>query len=143
MRVALVTGTRQKLSYDERCFVHLALSRFDPRLVIHGACGIDAGNDYPGDWPLAKMKGADAAAQEYCLLYNEHCEPIPVPANWTILGKGAGPSRNRDMSIMLNMLRKAGYECKVLAFPKGSSPGTCGMIKLARAAAFQVEIHEL
>ena len=54
----------------------------------------------------------------------------PHPAQWSVHGKAAGPIRNKEMVDLGADL--------VLAFPRGSSRGTRGCMKLAAEAGIEV-----
>lgn len=86
-----------------------------PRVVVHGAA-----------------PGADSMADAWAR--RMACEVIPVPANWKVHGKAAGPMRNQKM---LDRYRPH----LVIAFPGGK--GTADMVSKAREAGVNVaEIRE-
>jgi hypothetical protein len=89
-----------------------------PTRVIHGAA-----------------RGADTFAGEWA---KERGVPVKeVPANWNAHGKSAGYIRNEEM---LAMLRKGDV---VIGFPKGTSPGTHMMIRLARDSKKDIDVYEV
>jgi hypothetical protein len=59
-----------------------------------------------------------------------------IPADWKRFGRAAGHIRNR---LMLTTYPGA----RVLAFPKALSPGTRGMIEIARELGRDVRVVEL
>lgn len=112
MRV-LVTGSRDwdkryKVNAVLRDVFSLADTLGATLLLVHGDC----------------PTGADAMAQEWADRHSVKTERHP--ADWKKLGKGAGPRRNE---IMVDL----GADL-VLAFARGSSPGTAQTIALARNA---------
>lgn len=107
----LVCGGRD---YGDRSHVAAALGKLHARdgidLVIHGGA-----------------RGADSLAGEWAA-----AEKIPVcvfPANWTHVGKGAGPIRNAAML-------RFGQPDALVAFPGGT--GTADMVTRAKAAGLNV-----
>jgi hypothetical protein len=74
-------------------------------------------------------KGVDALGERYAKEKGWPVHPVPrlFPADWDgPLGKGAGPARNREMSL---------YADALAAFPDpGRSPGTRNMIALMKRA---------
>lgn len=74
--------------------------------------------------------GADLLAEEWTLehpgVYHD-----PFPANWTVLGKRAGPYRNQQM------VDSGGDVC--LAFPLESSRGTWDCVRRAKEAGISVK----
>lgn len=116
----LVTGSREL----ERTPVFEVLSARDPRMVIHG----DAhGADYwAGRW-AKRSAGA--------------CSEVAMPAQWDLLGRGAGPMRNNRMIEVCKALEACGWKIEVHAFPIRTSIGTRDCIKKARAAELHVFVH--
>jgi hypothetical protein len=88
----LVYGGR---NYEDRTRVFELLSLLvePPTVIVHGACGWDAGK--PEEWSLENLRGADRWAHEYALSRNISVETHP--ANWTMFGRRAGPKRNHQM----------------------------------------------
>lgn len=97
----------------------MTLDKIEPDVLIHGAC----------------PTGADEMASQWgCQYVGE----VPMAANWKVYGRGAGPRRNEKMLSVLKSLRDCGYECLVVAFPKGESKGTRHMMGIAEDAGFEV-----
>lgn len=71
--------------------------------------------------------GADQMAIEYAQMYHIPCTVIK--ADWKVLGKYAGPDRNRRMIAV-------GKPDLVVAMPGGK--GTANMVALAKAARIKV-----
>lgn len=89
--------------------------RSDVDVIYHGDC-----------------RGADKAADAW--LKGKGFKVVPMPANWKVLGRDAGPVRNREMA------RRAGRGSGLISFWDGKSSGTKGMIREAKAAGF-AEFH--
>jgi hypothetical protein len=89
----------------------LATERGVTRIIHGGARGADA--------------LADAAAKELGLPVTSY------PAEWEREGRAAGPLRNARMLA-------EGKPGLVLAFPRGASPGTRHMMRIAREAGIEV-----
>lgn len=119
MRV-IITGSRDWVEDQVKTFrieeildtlYDLSILLGQPLTVRHGAC----------------PTGADDIAHRWCeegrkrnlLLVEE-----PFPADWDKYGKPAGPIRNKEMAD------KGAEMC--VAFNKGDSEGTTGMMALAR-----------
>jgi len=82
-----------------------------PTEIIHGAA-----------------KGADTLANKWGI--KNGITTIPIPAEWDLHGKSAGPIRNRKMAEMNPAL--------VVAFPGGA--GTKNMINTAKSMGIKVLI---
>lgn len=111
-KTVLVTGSRD---FTDRQMIFAVLKLHRPSIVIHG-----------------NARGADELAAEWCRAHPNVYE-IAVPAKWNLLGRRAGPERNK-MMLCLN-------PTVVLAFFRTSAPnrGTKGMVALAQAAAVPIE----
>jgi hypothetical protein len=128
-RVAvIVSGDRHGQGPEwNRAVFHVLLNAIidtEWSVVIHGAApGIDA------------MAGDIGRAHANAV--------IPMPAQWTTLGKAAGPHRNRLMLNALLALRDVGYEVAILAFHDDleSSRGTKNMVGMARGAHVPVKVY--
>lgn len=117
LKAVLVTGSRD---WKDSAAVFNALDEIRPDILIHGDCST----------------GADADAAQWC-----DSGAVAMPAPWDEHGRKAGPMRNSKMVSVLRALQFCGYECTVLAFPLGASPGTRGCMALAEEDGFQV--HDL
>lgn len=74
--------------------------------------------------------GIDSAAHRVC----KNLWPVkPIPADWNLHGKSAGPIRNRKMAGMADAL---------IAIWDGSSRGTKNMIETAKEFGLRVYIHK-
>lgn len=78
-------------------------------VLIHGACGLDAGAPNTG-----AMKGIDFLAGQ--IGADLGFLVVPIAANWTEHGKSAGPRRNREMVRRLIQFRDLGADVMTLAF---------------------------
>ena len=118
MRV-LVTGSRK---WTNEAAVLGALNQVYKEhgrfMLVHGACST----------------GADHMAQHWYDVAGEFlgCDLETFPAAWEMLGKAAGPERNKRMV-------EAGADL-VLAFPLPEGSGTQGTIKLAKEAGIEVRV---
>lgn len=112
MKVALVTGSR-RLGIPGRGLVFDMLNEYNPDMVIHGRC----------------PSGADLYAQHWCSLTRTF--ELPMPAQWTKHGKGAGMERNRYMARMARDMQECGHTVRCFAFPLGESPGTWDCMRQA------------
>ena len=121
MKAVLVTGSRD---WSDQKKVSKALDKIDPAIVIHGAC----------------PTGADFHALQWWLNEDRGASMISMPAQWQKYSPSriAGPKRNLEMLKVLCSLRECGYQCFVIAFPKGKSFGTRGMMRLAKVKDFKV-----
>jgi hypothetical protein len=121
-RAVLVTGDRE---WTDEGKVMTALARFGSHtILIHGAC-----------------RGLDRMAGEVGLRWGMDVRPFPYIGG---LGRAGGPARNKQMLDALIELRAKGYETHVIAFHPNlaESKGTAGMVKMARAAGYTVEVVE-
>jgi hypothetical protein len=112
VRRILVTGSR---TWQDRATVWADLDaqrEHGAFVLVHGAC----------------PTGADAAAAAWARYRGNLVEPHP--ANWSALGRRAGPIRNAEMV-------KAGADL-CLAYCIGASAGTMGCVKLAEQAGIPV-----
>lgn len=129
MKVALVTGTRRE---TRRGVITNALTKFDPDIVIHGACptGVDAEAD---QWARRRRKRL-----------------IPIPALWNELGRSvAGKHRNETLVMVASQFdfpRRSGqfegftHDAVVcFAVPDSSSIGTLDCTRRAIEAGIRVE----
>lgn len=116
MLAVLVTGSRKHTGVD---LIWSELQRCSPDLVIHGAAS-----------------GADELARQWC--EGKCVNQIQMPAPWYKHGRKAGPYRNTKMLSVLQALRDCGWDCMVLAFPLSDSIGTKHMMRIAKAAEFDV-----
>lgn len=110
-RVLICTGTRKE-AQELRTAVDLCLSRILPDRIIVGDCtGVDR---YVREWAM----GNDIVHEVY-------------PAQWSNLGKAAGPIRNEAMGARgADYLRARRDYVLLLHFPGGH--GTHGMIRIAK-----------
>jgi hypothetical protein len=70
---------------------------------------------------------------------------VVMPAQWERWGKAAGPTRNRDMLIVLQALQACGYEVAVLAFHDDIAHGSLGtknMVDKARFARIPYAVYD-
>ena len=115
---------------------------FRVRVVIHGACGLDA------DQAGGEMTGADALADAWA---RERGFPfpmvessegphglVPMPAAWTKLGKAAGPTRNRAMVRFAEGLVSGNSLLRPLLVAAPGGAGTASCIEAARRAGWRV-----
>lgn len=100
-------------------------------VVVHGAC-------FPRRDPVMRelpLRSADYLADLWCRRRDHHPLPVRVeqhPANWRTHGRAAGPIRNQAMADL------GADAC--LAFVRGNSPGTTGMIRIAERAGIPVQV---
>jgi hypothetical protein len=114
-RVVLVTGGRD---YDDEGLVAEALEGIDCAMFIHGAA-----------------RGADTLA--YRVARAKKWPRIDMPAWWIEHKRGAGPIRNRQMSIVAEAFSRAlNAPVLLVAFP--GNEGTADMVKVCRAKGFEV-----
>jgi YspA, cpYpsA-related SLOG family len=111
----LVTGSR---TWDDVAAVERALAVILARhpegvILVHGAC----------------PRGADAIAAAYADRTPGY-QLEAHPADWARYGRAAGHRRNAEMAA-------AGAD-GCIAFIRGSSPGSTGTVRLARAARIAV-----
>lgn len=78
-------------------------------------------------------KGADSIARDIAKERNIQC--ITYPALWNKYGRAAGMIRNQQML-------DEGKPDIVLAFPKKTSIGTFGMMRIAKKAGITVEMYK-
>ena len=64
-------------------------------------------------------------------------------ANWSTLGKAAGPARNRRMVELAALFASGGSVVEVDAWPMPDSRGTIHCIQEARRAGLHVVVHEV
>ena len=115
----LVCGGRD---YADSAHVNSVLDTLQPRVVVHGACGVDA--DRPR-W--ARLRGADRLADAWCA--RRQVLVIRVPARWSALGRRAGAVRNQQMLELY-------HPALLVAFP--GHLGTADLVLRARAAGIPV-----
>ena len=115
----MVCGGRD---YADSAHVFGVLDALQPRVMVHGACGVDA--DRP-QW--ARLRGADRLADAWCA--RRQVPVIRVPARWSALGRRAGAVRNQQL---LELYRPA----LLVAFP--GHLGTADLVRRARAAGVPV-----
>lgn len=139
--ILVITGTRQPLSNVERQSAWAAISRaigeHANERVSHGDRSIPLGF-FVGDCPT----GIDRWLTEILGAIGQ-VKPRIFCADRITHGKAAGPIRNREMIDAAVDLATNGALVKVLAFPKGKSPGTRNCIGLARKAGLDVSVTEL
>lgn len=121
MKLVIVTGSRKWASYSA---ISDALDGSKPDVVMHGAAS-----------------GADIMAGEWADHYS--LPVLPMPAQWDLEGKGAGPARNQRMVDIALAMYRCGWEVEVLAFPLPDSVGTNDMIGRCRRADFKVVVHSV
>ena len=78
-------------------------------------------------------KGADAIADQLAIQFG--WSRIIYPANWTLHGKSAGPTRNKFMLV-------SSKPDVVLAFPTTSSRGTWDCVNTAKLLNLKVVLYE-
>ena len=88
-----------------------------PSLVLHGGAG-----------------GADRLAAAWAAAAGVPCRV--VPAEWSALGRAAGPARNRQLAALAVSLAGTAGAALVVAFPGGR--GTASAVRAAKAAGLQV-----
>ena len=120
MRVALVTGSRERGGPQDNKAVCTALLKFKPGMVLHGgARGIDT---LAGRW--AERNGV------LCLV---------LPALWDKEGRAAaGPLRNQRMVEIAATLQHHGHRVHVFAFPSSEGRGTQDCMRRATEAGLVV-----
>lgn len=114
----IVTGSRD---FEDRALVWFALD------ILH-SCHPKMTVRHGDHW-----EGADQFASKWAQSHGNGVDEDPYPANWTALGRKAGPVRNRAMVI-------AGADL-VLAFfapPPAGNIGTQGCVDFAHEAGIQV-----
>lgn len=111
-KTVLVTGSRV---FQDRQMVFAVLKLHKPSIVIHG-----------------NARGADSLAAEWCRNH-PYVYEVAVPAKWNLLGRNAGPERNK---ILLRLNPQI-----VLAFFRTSAEnrGTKVTVSLAQQAGIPVE----
>lgn len=119
-KVVLVTGSR---SWEDSAAIYEALLREQPDLVIEGGA-----------------PGADRFAELWAKTHDVPC--LRWPARWDKYGPSAGQIRNSAMvsfaKALSVLLEGSTGNIVVLAFPKGSSPGTRGCMAKAKKAGLTV-----
>lgn len=112
LRVVLVTGSRY---WDDPTAIEDVLTFIAPNVLLHGAA---AGADWIADrW--AKDKGVVR-------------EPFKIPdSHWRMMGRSAGPTRNRAMVQRAVDYDAAGHKVLVLGFPHPDSTGTIDCMEQA------------
>ena len=124
----LVTGTRKLKDWS---LMRRSLAQYPPNTVlIHGAA--------PGADTIAGEVGKDLFGFTV----------LPMPAQWYILGRVAGPMRNQWMLDVLRALQYCGYQAYVEAFPAVDSRGTRDMIERVEKVKDQcpvitLNVHEV
>jgi len=120
MRAVIVTGDRNAQSSEWGRVVYDAIGN-TTLVVIHGAA-----------------PGIDSIANQICT--DRGPNVVAVPARWDMRGRDGGPFRNRQMLIILSILRESGYDVDVLAFHDDlpNSKGTGHMVRIAREAGIPV-----
>lgn len=127
--VLLITGSRDLGHYNHtlRTISDVLASERHPVIVIHGAArGVDR---LAAGWLTDGDRG--------------ECQEHGVPALWTLQGRSAGPKRNALMLDLLLTYQRHGYDVKVLAFPRGESRGTRGMMRLVASHNIALRVTEL
>jgi hypothetical protein len=128
--IVLVTGGRD---FADEALLYATLDGLYEqsffRRLIHGGCR-DA-DDQP-------FRGADGLADRWARVFGVAIEAYPVSnAEWTRLGKKAGPLRNGLMVKRAGELaNKFGVEALCVAFPGGR--GTADCMRQARGARVRV-----
>ena len=122
-----VTGSRHAESPHERVLVFLELGSYKPGSTV--LCHGDA-------------RGIDHIARDAAIGLRWR-GVLPVPARWKAFKKQAGPLRNTLLVDLASSLRNVGFQVDFHAFPASDSRGTWDCVKKARAAKFDVAIHEL
>lgn len=123
MPLAVVfTGSRYfDPSHPSAQHIRVLLDRFPKdTIVIHG--GADGVDNF-----------VDVEARKRSL--NVH----KVPADWSNLGRKAGPIRNSLMLALLASYRDYGYHTRVCAFPRTDSTGTRDCMTKAGKMGFVVK----
>lgn len=116
MTTILVTGSRSEP--DGLCrAVWVALDAAEPDFLILGDC------------PTGVDKFARMWAEDRSMRFKVH------HADWLKHGKRAGPVRNSAM-----VAHGVEADARVLAFPRGPSPGTYDCIRKATALGLQVTL---
>lgn len=113
MKRVLVSGSR---NWSDAGTIHSALNEMR---AVHGKITVVHGG----------ARGADSIADDWA---RSNDVPVEVyPAQWDKYGKAAGMKRNRQML-------DTGIDV-VAAFPLGRSPGTRGMMNIAKTAGVKVK----
>lgn len=136
--IVLVTGGRDYA--DQACVWHmLDVFTYGPRslgqdvVLMHGACGLDD-KDYSLEQQLSgapsptPLRGTDGLADSWAR--SRGVRVYMYPAAWSAGGRGAGPSRNRNM-VYLFAHQEDPIKLPVV-FPGGA--GTAGCMQLIREA---------
>lgn len=117
MKAVIITGSRDFTDTD---IIKNVLEKYpNNTIIIHGDC-----------------RGADRIAGDIAI--ERGLTVIPMPAQWDVHGRAAGPIRNECMCKLAKQLAKCGYQIMVEAFPRGNSVGTRGMIKICQEAGLEV-----
>lgn len=133
--ILVITGTRDHLSIEEQ-------------LIVRGKMGSSLSSLLRGDGATWQVfvgdcpTGIDAWVADM-LHRTKSPRPLVFHADWRAHEKSAGPIRNREMIDAAVDLAANGALVKVLAFPKGKSPGTRNCIGLACKAGLDVSVTEL
>ena len=132
-KAVLIAGTRHGTMAVWGEVLYRAL-RSEPRLdggvLIHGAQRrVDEHGITHGIDTLAGEVGRSLGWQV-----------VPVPAQWDVYGKPAGPKRNREMRDLLGILNNHDYQTAVHVFTNNleSSVGTRDMSRIARESGWEV-----
>lgn len=121
-RVALITGTREPVPEAEAHLIRAAVEWAD--IVIVGDC----------------PTGVDAFARDLC----EGVTAISVhKADWTGLGKAAGPQRNAAMVREAQAHARGRATVRCFAFPSKGSRGTWDCLRQAADAGIRGRVEPL
>ena len=125
MRAVIITGDRHATADVRDYAIAYALTDLEPgSLVLHGAA-----------------RGIDTLAAGTAEALN--LSVFPFPARWELLGRRAGPTRNREMLDALLGFQRGGYKAEVWAFHDDidTSKGTKDMVRQARKAGVPVTVY--
>jgi hypothetical protein len=121
MKAAIFTGSRRFSSIKSIFKVLAKYSKYD--IIIQGDC----------------PSGADLIVKTIGRWFGKTI--IPMPAQWDIYGKSAGPKRNKEMLKVLLSLQNCGYSVRVEAFPTEESTGTYDMLRQARKEKVKTKVY--
>lgn len=140
----LVTGSRSVPLMTWGAIVEDALDSyrrdFDYLFLMHGGCPHPGKDERSGQW----MASIDLLAAEWAR--RNHIPPIPFPALWNDMHKGAGPYRNRLMVDSAKAWVAGGrWYVHVVAFHPNlviGQGGTGGTVKYALGCGLNVDHYD-
>lgn len=123
----LVTGSRKWTAEDplwKACeHFRLGMNIYDMIHVMHGAC----------------PTGLDKMFEDLCDSFVS-ITSLPIPAQWDMFNKQAGPKRNSAMVDMARVLSDYGWRVACYGFPLPDSKGTWDCMRKARASCIDTYV---